>query len=138
MSRAGNPARISAAKRTAVGCYSVAWRAQVRSSTRASRWPQPSSGNLDPPIYTPHCRRGTLVATLIGSLPREVNAGPTYGTTDVAGIAQRQAVLETSRLPAVAELVDRPPSLAETAEFLGSTQQSSGCEQLRSDRSAGG
>lgn len=44
----------------------------------------------------------TLVATLIGALLREVNAGPTYGTTDVAGIAHRQAVLENSGLPAIA------------------------------------
>ncbi|MEV0030649.1 TetR family transcriptional regulator [Nocardia sp. NPDC050793] len=45
----------------------------------------------------------TLLATLIGTLLREVNAGPTYGTSDTAGIADRQAVLERSGLPAVAE-----------------------------------
>ncbi|MFC0541647.1 TetR/AcrR family transcriptional regulator C-terminal domain-containing protein [Kutzneria chonburiensis] len=43
-----------------------------------------------------------LVATLVGALLREVNAGPTFGTTDLAGIAQRRAVLERSGLPAVA------------------------------------
>ncbi|REH43459.1 regulatory TetR family protein [Kutzneria buriramensis] len=43
-----------------------------------------------------------LVATLVGALLREVNAGPTYGTTDLAGIAQRRAVLAGSGLPAVA------------------------------------
>jgi AcrR family transcriptional regulator len=51
----------------------------------------------------------TLVATLIGSLLREVNAGPTYGTTDIEGIARRQAVLANSGLPAVA---DAAPHLA--------------------------
>ncbi|WP_189255158.1 TetR/AcrR family transcriptional regulator [Lentzea flava] len=50
-----------------------------------------------------------LVATLIGSLLREVNAGPTYGTTDVEGIARRRAVLENSGLPAIA---DAAPHLA--------------------------
>ncbi|MFI9387337.1 TetR/AcrR family transcriptional regulator [Kutzneria sp. NPDC052558] len=43
-----------------------------------------------------------LVATLIGALLREVSAGPTYGTTDVPGIARRRVVLEGSGLPAVA------------------------------------
>ncbi|MEU5265244.1 TetR family transcriptional regulator [Amycolatopsis sp. NPDC021455] len=50
-----------------------------------------------------------LVATLIGSLLREVDAGPTYGTTDIAGIARRQATLKGSGLPAVA---DAAPHLA--------------------------
>ncbi|MEU6556372.1 TetR/AcrR family transcriptional regulator C-terminal domain-containing protein [Streptomyces sp. NPDC046915] len=45
----------------------------------------------------------TLVATLIGTLLREVHAGPTYGITDVAGIAQRRTTLEQSGLPRVAE-----------------------------------
>jgi len=44
----------------------------------------------------------TLVATLIGALLREVSAGPVYGTTDLAEIAQRQAILESSGLPAIA------------------------------------
>jgi AcrR family transcriptional regulator len=44
----------------------------------------------------------TFVATLIGTLLREVNAGPTYGTIDTAAIAQRQATLERSGLPSVA------------------------------------
>ncbi|MCP2241609.1 transcriptional regulator, TetR family [Lentzea aerocolonigenes] len=51
----------------------------------------------------------TLVATLIGSLLREINAGPTYGTTDIEGIARRQAVLEGSGLPAI---VGAAPHLA--------------------------
>ncbi|WP_431964571.1 TetR/AcrR family transcriptional regulator [Nocardia sp. bgisy134] len=45
----------------------------------------------------------TLLAALIGTLLREVNAGPTYGTDDTEGIAERQATLEHSGLPAVAE-----------------------------------
>ena len=49
-----------------------------------------------------HLLRG-LVATLIGTLLREVHAGPTYGTADAPGIAQRRAALEQSGLPRVAE-----------------------------------
>jgi TetR/AcrR family tetracycline transcriptional repressor len=45
----------------------------------------------------------SLVAALIGVLLREVNAGPTYGTCDAAQIEKRQAALEGSGLPAVAE-----------------------------------
>ncbi|MDQ1040473.1 TetR/AcrR family tetracycline transcriptional repressor [Streptomyces sp. V3I8] len=53
----------------------------------------------------------SLLATLIGTLLREVRAGPTYGTTDVPGIARRRAVLERSGLPLVAE------AAAELARF---------------------
>ncbi|MGY0541518.1 TetR/AcrR family transcriptional regulator [Nocardioides sp. YJ-D4] len=45
----------------------------------------------------------SLIATLIGTLLREVHAGPTYGTTDADGIAQRQAALEDSGLARVTE-----------------------------------
>ncbi|MFI0453241.1 TetR/AcrR family transcriptional regulator [Actinomadura sp. 6N118] len=61
-----------------------------------------------PPDESVHLLR-TFVATLIGALLREVSAGPTYGTTDTAGIAQRQSTLEASGLPAVA---DAAPYLA--------------------------
>ncbi len=50
-----------------------------------------------------------LLATLIGTLLREVSAGPAYGTTDSGGIARRQSILENSGLPAVA---DAAPHLA--------------------------
>ncbi|MEV4603869.1 TetR family transcriptional regulator [Amycolatopsis sp. NPDC049253] len=60
------------------------------------------------PAESVHLLR-TLVATLVGTLLREVNAGPVYGTTDLTGIAQRQAILEESALPAV---VDAAPHLA--------------------------
>lgn len=43
-----------------------------------------------------------VLAALIGTLLREVNAGPTYGSDDAAGIAERTAVLEASDLPSVA------------------------------------
>ncbi|MFE6925572.1 TetR/AcrR family transcriptional regulator [Nocardia sp. NPDC057663] len=43
----------------------------------------------------------TLLATLIGTLLREASAGPTFGTTDPAGIAERQATLEASGLPQI-------------------------------------
>jgi AcrR family transcriptional regulator len=45
----------------------------------------------------------TFVATLIGALLREVSAGPVYGSTDPAAIARREAALENSGLPAVAD-----------------------------------
>lgn len=47
-----------------------------------------------------------LVATLIGTLLREVSAGLTYGTTDAAGIAKRQSALATSGFPAVADAAE--------------------------------
>lgn len=43
----------------------------------------------------------TLLATLVGTLLREVSAGPTFGTDDADGIAERQHALETSGLPQV-------------------------------------
>ncbi|MFE6487312.1 TetR/AcrR family transcriptional regulator [Streptomyces sp. NPDC057757] len=64
-----------------------------------------------------------LVATLIGTLLREVHAGPTYGMTDAPGIAQRQAVLEQSGLPRLAEAAtdlahfDRDAEFAFTLDF---------------------
>lgn len=59
----------------------------------------------------------TLVATLIGALLREVNAGPTYGTTDTAGIAQRQAVLANSGLPAIAAAAPHLARFDAAAEY---------------------
>ncbi|WP_405181815.1 TetR/AcrR family transcriptional regulator C-terminal domain-containing protein [Nocardia sp. NBC_01377] len=44
----------------------------------------------------------TLLATLIGTLLREVSAGPTFGTAEPAEIARRQSMLELSGLPQVA------------------------------------
>lgn len=44
----------------------------------------------------------TLVANLIGALLREVDAGPSHGTTDLAGIARCHAIRADSGLPAVA------------------------------------
>ncbi|MFD4507872.1 TetR/AcrR family transcriptional regulator [Streptomyces sp. NPDC058457] len=59
----------------------------------------------------------SLVATLIGTLLREVHAGPTYGMTDAPGIAQRQAVLERSGLPRVAEAAADLARFDRDAEF---------------------
>ncbi|MFD8813067.1 TetR/AcrR family transcriptional regulator [Streptomyces sp. NPDC059627] len=59
----------------------------------------------------------SLVATLIGTLLREVHAGPTYGMTDAPGIAQRQAVLERSGLPRVAEAAADLARFDSDAEF---------------------
>lgn len=44
----------------------------------------------------------TLLATLVGTLLREVSAGPTFGTDDPGAIAERQRTLEDSGLPQVA------------------------------------
>ncbi|MFI0967577.1 TetR/AcrR family transcriptional regulator [Streptomyces sp. NPDC021080] len=59
----------------------------------------------------------SLVATLIGTLLREVHAGPTYGTTDAPGIAQRQAALEQSGLPRLAEAAADLARFDSDAEF---------------------
>ncbi len=44
----------------------------------------------------------TFLATLIGTLLREISAGPTFGTDDIVGIAERRRTLETSGLPQIA------------------------------------
>ncbi|MGW3667054.1 TetR/AcrR family transcriptional regulator [Streptomyces sp. NPDC005141] len=59
----------------------------------------------------------SLVATLIGTLLREVHAGPTYGMTDAPGIAQRQAALEQSGLPRLAEAAADLARFDSDAEF---------------------
>ncbi|WP_063043554.1 TetR/AcrR family transcriptional regulator [Nocardia pseudovaccinii] len=43
----------------------------------------------------------TLLATLVGTLLREVSAGPTFGTSDADGIAEREHALAASGLPQV-------------------------------------
>lgn len=58
-----------------------------------------------------------LVATLIGTLLREVSAGPTYGTTDTAGIARRRSTLEASGLPAVAGAAEHLARFDGAAEY---------------------
>nr|WP_228461714.1 TetR/AcrR family transcriptional regulator C-terminal domain-containing protein [Gordonia spumicola] len=45
----------------------------------------------------------TFVAALVGALLREVNAGPTFGTSDVETIARRESDLATAGLRAVAD-----------------------------------
>lgn len=59
----------------------------------------------------------TLLATLIGTVLREVNAGPVYGTSDTDGIAARQAILEQSGLPAVVEAAPYLARFDRQAEF---------------------
>ncbi|WP_394830241.1 TetR/AcrR family transcriptional regulator C-terminal domain-containing protein [Pendulispora rubella] len=44
-----------------------------------------------------------LLATVIGTLLREVHAGPTFGVSDLEGIARRRTMLENAGLPALAE-----------------------------------
>jgi AcrR family transcriptional regulator len=44
-----------------------------------------------------------LVAALIGTLLREVQAGPTFGATDADGFSQRREALERSGLPRIVE-----------------------------------
>ncbi|MEV6323995.1 hypothetical protein AB0M45_22795 [Nocardia sp. NPDC051787] len=69
-----------------------------------------------PPDESVHLLRA-FVATLIGTLLREVNAGPTYGTTDTAGIARRQSILENSGLPAVATAAQHLARFDGAAEY---------------------
>jgi TetR/AcrR family tetracycline transcriptional repressor len=59
----------------------------------------------------------TFVATLIGSILREVNAGPTFGVSDAEGIARRRAVLEQSGLPTVSEAAVYLAQFDSEAEF---------------------
>lgn len=59
----------------------------------------------------------TLLAALIGTVLREVNAGPVYGTSDIAGIAARQAILEQSALPAVVAAAPYLARFDRQAEF---------------------
>ncbi|MFB8280325.1 TetR/AcrR family transcriptional regulator [Nocardia colli] len=59
----------------------------------------------------------TLLATLVGTLLREVNATPTYGTTDLPGITARRTTLEQSALPAVIEAAPYLARFDSQAEF---------------------
>ncbi|HEX7739625.1 MAG TPA: TetR family transcriptional regulator [Marmoricola sp.] len=59
----------------------------------------------------------SAVAVLIGTLLREVNAGPTYGISDAAGIGRRQAALAQSGLPAVADAAEHLARFDADAEF---------------------
>ncbi|MEW1642363.1 TetR/AcrR family transcriptional regulator C-terminal domain-containing protein [Streptomyces sp. NPDC091219] len=58
-----------------------------------------------------------LVALVIGTLLREAQAGPTYGTTDPAAIARRRTELERSGLPHVAEAAADLARFDSDAEF---------------------
>ncbi|EWM18762.1 serine/arginine repetitive matrix protein 2 [Kutzneria sp. 744] len=58
-----------------------------------------------------------LVATLVGALLREVNAGPAFGTTDTDGIAHRRTVLERSGLPAIAAAAPHLARFDSAAEY---------------------
>ncbi|AZG46029.1 hypothetical protein [Gordonia insulae] len=59
----------------------------------------------------------TLVAAQVGTLLREVSAGPTFGLTDVDGIRRRQATLEESGLPDVASAASDLAHFDRDAEF---------------------
>jgi TetR/AcrR family transcriptional regulator, tetracycline repressor protein len=59
----------------------------------------------------------TLIATLVGMLLREVEAGPTFGTADPAGIAERERTLRASGLPAVAAAAPQLARFDAEAEF---------------------
>ncbi|GAC56278.1 putative TetR family transcriptional regulator [Gordonia hirsuta DSM 44140 = NBRC 16056] len=58
-----------------------------------------------------------VLAALIGTLLREVNAGPTHGSDDAAGIAERTAALESSGLPAVAAAAPQLATFDADKEF---------------------
>jgi len=59
----------------------------------------------------------TFLATVIGTVLREVNAGTTFGVTDVDGIALRRVALVQSGLPHVAEAAPYLARLNREAEF---------------------
>lgn len=59
----------------------------------------------------------TMLAALIGTLLREVNAGPTYGTTDTAGIAARAADLTEAGLPSIRAVAPQLARFDAEAEF---------------------
>lgn len=63
-----------------------------------------------------------LVATLIGTLLREVQAGPTFGIADQDGIAVRQRMLEDSRLPHLAEAAPYLARFDREAEYRYTVQ----------------
>lgn len=69
-----------------------------------------------PPEESVHLLR-MLVATLTGTLLREVQAGPIFGTTDTEGIARRQADLVDSGLPALAKVAPYLARFDREAEF---------------------
>lgn len=69
-----------------------------------------------PPEEAVHLLR-SLVAMLLGTLLREVSAGPTFGVTDLAGIAVRREALEQSGLPAVREVGEHLARFDSEAEF---------------------
>lgn len=58
-----------------------------------------------------------LIATMIGTLLREVHATPTYGVADSHAIAQRTEVLKASAFRRVAEAADTLAHLDRDAEY---------------------
>ncbi|MEU9337098.1 TetR family transcriptional regulator [Streptomyces sp. NPDC048290] len=58
-----------------------------------------------------------LLATLIGTLLREVQAGPTFGVSDEDGIAARQHILADSGLPHVVEAAPHLARFDRDAEY---------------------
>lgn len=58
-----------------------------------------------------------FIATVIGTLLREVSAGPTYGTADTEGIARRADALRDSGLPSVVEAADHLARFDARAEY---------------------
>lgn len=58
-----------------------------------------------------------LMATLIGAILREVDAGLTFGSTESEGVARRKAVLEGSGLPNVMAAADHIATFDRDEEF---------------------
>ncbi|GAA3045926.1 TetR/AcrR family transcriptional regulator C-terminal domain-containing protein [Gordonia defluvii] len=83
-----------------------------------------------------HLLRAVL-ATVIGTLLREVNAGPTYGTVDTTGIEQRTAALQSSGLPAVASAASSLAIFDADKEFEYAMEFSVGAVLQRAPRVAG-
>lgn len=68
------------------------------------------------PAASVHLLR-TLLATVIGTILREAQAGPSFGASDTAGIALRRTTLEMSGLPALAETAPHLARCDHEAEF---------------------
>ncbi|WP_231905675.1 TetR/AcrR family transcriptional regulator [Streptomyces davaonensis] len=81
-----------------------------------------------------------LVASLIGTLLREVQAGPTFGISDKAGIATRQNTLEDSGLPHVIESAPRLARFDRDAEYEYTVQAATALvlERIRASQASTG
>lgn len=79
----------------------------------------------------------TLVATLIGTLLRELAAGPTFGTSDLRAMATRQSALEGAGLPNVSEAAPHLARFDGAAEYEYTLDLAIDAVMMRLTRHAG-